>query len=112
MPIYEYYCDDNQRNIRVFHPADVELSTWGELCYVAQVPLEKTDPGAPVRKLLNAPYLHFPVSNSELKAHGFTKLVRRESGCYENVTATDDEHRYFRTGDAKSVPHLHKKIQD
>lgn len=34
------------------------------------------------------------VSDSTLQQHGFTKLVRRDSGVYENVTASHNEPRY------------------
>ena len=52
------------------------------------------------------------VGNSTLKEKGFTKLVKRDEGVYENVTASGDEARYMIAGDASTVPHLHKKIRD
>jgi hypothetical protein len=53
-----------------------------------------------------------PVGNSKLKEKGFTKLVRRDEGVYENVTATGDEARYMKEGDPSTLPHLKKKIGD
>lgn len=89
------------------------LNTWGELCYVSRQPLGDTDPLAPVRRVIrSAPSFAVPVFNSELKNSGFTKLVKRDKGLYENVTATGGEKRYMKAGDRDSVPHLHKKVGD
>ncbi len=55
---------------------------------------------------------HVPTGNSTLKEKGFTKLVKRDEGVYENVTANDGEARYMKAGDAETLPHLHKKIGD
>jgi len=113
MPVYFYHCDDNDRTVEVEHTINAKLATWGEVCFVAQISLGDTDPMAPVRRIIkSAPNVTIPVSNSELKGHGFTKLVKRDDGVYENVTAGDGEQRYMKRGDKKSVPHLHKKIKD
>ena len=45
-------------------------------------------------------------SNLELKNLGFTKLVKREQGVYENVTATGNEKKYMKPDDPSSLPHL------
>jgi len=71
-----------------------------------------TDFEAPVRKCLSAPGISIPTGNSQLKNAGFTKLVKRDNGVYENVTATGSEKRYMKAGDPSSMPHLHKKIGD
>ena len=71
-----------------------------------------TDFEAPVRKVLSAPGISVPTGNSKLKEIGFTKLVKRDDGVYENVTRTGDEKRYMKAGEADSVPHLHKKVGD
>ncbi len=112
MPLYDYYCEANDRTIEVEHPMSVKLRTWGEVCYVAQISLGETDPLAPVRKKISAPHLATPIGNSELKQTGFTKLVKRDTGVYENVTAGDTEKRYVRSDDPGSVPDLRKKIRD
>jgi len=50
--------------------------------------------GAPVRKLLPSRIgIATPRSDRELKDQGFTKLVRRDKGVYENVTAREGEKR-------------------
>lgn len=112
MPVYEYYCEENGRSVQVRHGIDVELTTWGEVCYAGQVDMGDTDFLAPVRKVLSPPAIAIPVSNSELRSKGFTKLVKRDQGVYENVTRSGDEARYMRAGDAGTLPHLHKKIGD
>ena len=113
MPSYDYYCDANGQTIEVVHSIDTKLQTWGEVCYTAQVPLGDTDPMASVKKVFRtAPGVAVPISNSQLKNHGFTKLVKRDDGVYENVTAVDGEKRYMKHDDPNSVPHLHKKIGD
>jgi predicted nucleic acid-binding Zn ribbon protein len=112
MPLYDYFCEHNGRTIPVRHGIDVELGTWGEVCYAAQVPMGDTDFLAPVRKVISAPAIAVPVSNSDLRSKGFTKLVKRDDGVYENVTRSGDEARYMRAGESATLPHLHKKITD
>jgi hypothetical protein len=113
MPVYYYHCDENGRTVEVEHTIKAKLSTWGEVCFVAQLPLGDTDPLAPVVRLVKTPpNITATVSNSELKSHGFTKLVRRDDGIYENVTASGDESRYMKRGDKDSVPRFDKKIKD
>jgi predicted nucleic acid-binding Zn ribbon protein len=112
MPTYEYVCEDNGRTVVVRHGMQVVIRYWGELCYAAQVPLGTTAFEAPVRKRMSAPAIAVAVGNAELKNTGFTKLVKREQGVYENVTATGSEKRYMKAGDPTSLPHLHKKIGD
>ncbi|MSR13352.1 MAG: zinc ribbon domain-containing protein [Gammaproteobacteria bacterium] len=112
MPVYDYCCDANGQTVEVRHGVDIELTTWGEVCYAAQIALGETDFLTPVRKLISAPAIAIPISNSKLKGMGFTKLVKRDSGVYENVTRTGGEARYMQAGDARSLPHLNKKISD
>ena len=113
MPVYEYNGDANGRTIEVNHTVSMKVSNWGELCYAAGIDFGNTDPTAPVRRIITkAPGVSVPVSNSDLKNQGFTKLVKRDNGVYENVTATGDEKRYMKRGDKDSIPHLNKKISD
>ena len=112
MPKYDYFCEENKQTIEVSHPIDVVLTTWGELCYVSQTSIGDTAFDVPVRKRIRTPYLSIPISNSKLKEHGFTKLVKRDQGVYENVTALNEEARYMKAGDNSTTPHFHKKISD
>ena len=113
MPVYEYHCDANGLTVEVAHPMDVSLGIWGEVCYVARIPLGDTDPAAPVRRVITSPPgISLPVGNSKLKEIGYTKLVRRDEGVFENVTAGDDESRYVKAGDPSTLPRLDKKVGD
>lgn len=113
MPVYEYRCDANGKTVEVQHDADVTLRTWGELCFIARLAMDQTDPFSPVKRVIRkAPAVSVATLNSELREAGFTKLVKRDEGVYENVTAIDGEERYMKRGRKKSIPHLHKKIGD
>ena len=112
MPTYDYYCEANGHTVEVSHTAKTSLKTWGDVCFVAQIPLGDTDPLAPVRKIISPPNITVPISNSKLKEKGFTKLVKRDEGVYENVTALDHEKRYMKAGDPSSIPDLKKRIED
>ncbi len=112
MPVYIYYCAANDRTLEVRHGLDHDLTTWGEVCYAAQAPLGETDFLAPVRRVITAPGIAVPRSNSEIRNMGFTKLVKRDDGVYENVTRSGSEARYMRRGEADTLPHLGKKVGD
>ena len=70
------------------------------------------DCGGAVRRLICAPAIATPRTNTELKNMGFTKLVRRDKGVYENVTAVGGESRVMEAGKPETMPHIHKRIQD
>lgn len=110
MPKYDYYCEANDKTIEVAHDINTKLKTWGEVCFASQTPLGETDMLEPVSIKIRPIAIGFPTGNSKLKEHGFTKLVKRDDGVYENVTATGSEKRYMKAGDKSSMPHLHKKI--
>lgn len=113
MPVYDYFCEANGRTVEVSHPVDADLRIWGEVCYVAQIPLGDTDPAAPVRRVITrAPAAVVQTFNSEYRNLGFTKLVKRDEGVYENVTAIEGEKRYMRSDDPDSIPHIHRKVGD
>ena len=112
MPSYDYHCELNGETVEATHSINTSISNWGELCFSTQHPLGNTDPLTPVRKLIRPPAIAFPAGNAELKNHGFTKLVKRDNGVYENVTVGNDEKRYMKSGDPSSIPHLKKKIED
>ena len=56
--------------------------------------------GRPVKRLISRTYLNITPTNAELKEKGFTKLVKRDKGVYENVTAGDKKGRVLNLGDA------------
>ena len=68
--------------------------------------------GRPVRKLISLVGISTPKTNAELKDLGFTKLVKRDDGVYENVTARQGESRYMERGKPETMPNLSKNIRD
>lgn len=70
------------------------------------------DCGGSIRKLISRFGISTPKSNRELRDLGFTKLVKRDDGVYENVTARDGESRVMERGKPETVPDLSKTIRD
>lgn len=112
MPIYEYHCPANGTRVEVLHGMNEAPTTWGELCQMANIAVGHTDATAKVSRLVSAPSLAFPKGNSQLRDLGFTKLVKREKGVYENVTARDGESRYMNPDNPSSYPKFNKTISD
>ena len=67
---------------------------------------------APVRKIVSRPNISTPRTNTELKDLGFTKLVKRDDGVYENVTARAGDSRYVHRDRPETLPNLEKTISD
>jgi putative FmdB family regulatory protein len=68
--------------------------------------------GGPVGKRVSRINVNTPKTNSELKDLGFTKLVRRDDGVYENVTARSGDRRYMVRGKPETIPDVKKTITD
>lgn len=68
--------------------------------------------GGGVRKVLSRVFISTPRGNSSLKDLGFTKLVKRDKGVYENVTAREGESRYVVADKPGTLPNLKKTITD
>ena len=66
----------------------------------------------PVQKIISHTNISCPKSNSELRDLGFTKLVKRDDGVYENVTARKGDDRYMVKGKPESIPNLSKTISE
>lgn len=88
------------------------IARWGELCAAAGLDPGDTDIDAPVERHLFPTAVHTPTGNSQLKSQGFAKLVRRDNGVYENVTALEGEKRYVTADDASSMPDLKRRKLD
>lgn len=58
MPRYEYRCEANDRTIEVAHAMSTAISSWGELCEVAEIDAGGTPTDAPVEKLISMPITH------------------------------------------------------
>ena len=104
MPFYEYEHLD-------------EPCSWGKVIEVERAIHDEAltrcpHCGRPLRKLISLCHVNTPRGDSELRDKGFTKLVRRDSGVYENVTPRSGESRYVRLDDPKSLPNLRKTIRD
>ncbi|MDX1973519.1 MAG: zinc ribbon domain-containing protein [Candidatus Sumerlaeia bacterium] len=112
MPIYEYLCPANNTTVEVYHGISQKFTTWGALCAHAQLSVGNTPEDSPVERLIYPSQFSTPQTNADLKNLGFTKLVKRDDGVYENVTATHKEKRYMQRGDASSVPDIKSKISD
>lgn len=66
----------------------------------------------PVQKIISQINISCPKTNSELRDLGFTKLVKRDDGVYENVTTRDGDSRYMQRGKPETIPDLSKTITD
>ena len=66
----------------------------------------------PVQKIISRINISCPKSNSELRDLGFTKLVKRDDGVYENMTARGADSRYMVKGKPETIPDLGKTISD
>ncbi|TAE15786.1 MAG: zinc ribbon domain-containing protein [Oscillatoriales cyanobacterium] len=93
MPVYDYFCPTNNQQLEVSHSMNLEVSTWAQLCELAKCELGDTPGDTPVRRMLSAPRLMKPTSDTDYKNQGFSKYVKRDEGVYENVTAKDGESR-------------------
>jgi len=66
----------------------------------------------PVKRLISLFSVCTPKTNSDLKNLGFTKLVRKDNGVYENVTATGKESKIWDARKPETMPDLKSKIGD
>ena len=68
--------------------------------------------GVQPSKLISLCYINTPRGDSEIRDKGFTKLVKRDSGVYENVTARNGDSRFVHLDNPKTLPNLRKTIRD
>ena len=106
MPIYEYehiesesFCSEGKIFDIVQSINDDQL----RLCPICN---------KPVRKLISRSSISFPKTNTELRDLGFTKLVKRDDGVYENVTRRDGDSLAMIRGKPETIPDLSKTISD
>jgi putative FmdB family regulatory protein len=104
MPIYEYEHDG--RSCKLGKVFDFKQS-------LADDPLVNCpECGRAVKKIISQISISCPKTDGELRDLGFTKLVRRDDGVYENVTARDGDSRYMERGNPETIPDLGKTISD
>lgn len=104
MPVYEYEHLEEpcQRGMVFEHTQSIH-----------DQPLTRCpDCNGPVRKLISYAGFSAPKTNSELRDLGFTKLVKRDDGVYENVTARNGDSKYVIRGKPETLPNLKKTIRD
>lgn len=85
MPTYLYRVGDEK--IEVTHKMKDEPKTWGELCEVGGLQIGARDPQETVERLIVPVATQVSQFNSDIKASGFRRLERRDSGVYEETTA-------------------------
>lgn len=66
----------------------------------------------PVQRLMSRIHVSTPTTNSEYKNMGFAKLVKRDTGVYENVTAMDGESKVMEAGKPETMPNIKRRISD
>lgn len=105
MPIYEYEHLDGDF-CEFGHVFDFQQSLADEP--LTQCPFCEQ----PVKKIISRVGVSCPKTDGEIRDMGFTKLVRRDDGVYENVTARDKESRYMLRDKPETMPNLKKIISD
>lgn len=104
MPIYEY--EHIEKPCHLGKTFDINQS-------IHDKPLSACpDCGGQVRKLISHCNFRSPKTNSELRNLGFTKLVKRDDGVYENVTALNGDSKIVLRDKPGTLPDLSKTIRD
>jgi putative FmdB family regulatory protein len=67
---------------------------------------------SPVRKRISRVGINISKTNAEIRDLGFTKLVKRDDGVYENVTRREGESRYMEAGKPETLPDFSRTISD
>ncbi|MBE9562413.1 MAG: zinc ribbon domain-containing protein [Proteobacteria bacterium] len=104
MPIYEYeHLNDSCLAGKIF---EIKQS-------IKDDPLEQCPTcNGIVRKRISRIAIAKSRSNAELRDLGFTKLVKRDDGVYENVTKRGSDSRYMEAGKSETIPDFSKTISD
>lgn len=104
MPVYEYEHTEHPCSMGLIFEVSQSLE---------EHPLSKCPQcGRPIKKLISLVGVSTPKTNSELRDLGFTKLVKRDDGVYENVTARKGDSRYMERGKPETVPNVAKVAAD
>ncbi|MFZ0611464.1 MAG: zinc ribbon domain-containing protein [Desulfobacterales bacterium] len=104
MPIYEYEHLNTPCGTGAVFEAQQSL---------ADPPLARCpNCGGAVRKIMSLNFVNTPKSDTDLRNLGFTKLVKRDDGVYENVTRRDGDSRYMQRNRPETIPNLSKTISD
>lgn len=68
--------------------------------------------GGGVERLISGGYISVPKSDTDLRDKGFAKLVRRDKGVYENVTALEGESRIWDADKPETMPDIARRCPD
>lgn len=68
--------------------------------------------GGKVERVILPVGMATPAGDEKLKDLGFAKLVRRDKGVYENVTAMDHENRYYHSDKPGTMPDIKRRVGD
>ena len=69
MPNYDYRCDLNGRTVEVSHPMSDSVSTWGELCALADIDNGETPADSPVHKIISGGFIATGASSAPAASH-------------------------------------------
>ncbi len=106
MPTYEYMHEDES----------VECPLGDRFCRKQSMKddalAECPECGRAVFRVVGKTYVSSPHGDSDLRDKGFTKLVRRDKGVYENVTRLGGESRFVEADKPGTLPDLKKRGLD
>ena len=68
--------------------------------------------GKAVERLITPTFVSAPTADTDLRDKGFAKLVKRDKGVYENVTALDGESRIWDANKPETMPDIKRRIRD
>ena len=104
MPRYLYECDNevcaNSAGFEEYQSMAEDALETCPLC------------GGHVARIICAVGMATPTGDVALKEKGFAKLVRRDNGVYENVTALSHESRYYHADKPETMPDIKRRITD
>ena len=105
MPVYEYEHNEEVKcsKGRAFEVYQAFSDTALKVC---------PECGELVHRLIGRVFVSTPITDTQLKNMGFAKLVRRDKGVYENVTALDGESKVMEAGKSDTLPDIKRRITD
>ncbi len=104
MPIYEYEHEDQACSLGTQFECKQSINS--------DKLTECPNCGGKIKRLISLVSVCTPKGNSDLKNLGFTKLVKKDTGIYENVTATGNESRIWDASKPETMPDIKSKIED
>lgn len=68
--------------------------------------------GGAVERVIAPVSVSTPRSDTDIRDKGFAKLVKRDDGVYENVTALGHESRYWHADKPETMPDIKRRVSD